>query len=84
MTPDELEKQIKSLGAELVTLREELKAIQSAPKPDPVDVAAIRAEIKTITDQLDALKTTDKKNDPPPPPPAGASPAPRRRGFGFF
>lgn len=80
LSPEEIEKLIKSLGAELVSLREELKA---APKANPDDIAAIKAEMASVLKRLDELKDLGKKIDPPPPDPV---PTPRkpRRGFGFF
>lgn len=86
LNAEELEKQIKGLGEQLVTLREELKALQAAPKPDFSDVSAVKTELEMIKKRLDDLKNlkdSGKDNDLPPPAPV-PSPGKRRRGFGFF
>lgn len=52
----EIEKQLKELGAALVTAREDLKAAKDAPRATPEDVKAIREEIAALKKSYDDLQ----------------------------
>lgn len=89
MTPEEQEKLLRDLGAQLVSTREEIKALQESPKADPKTIKQLSddfAGLKKTVEEIMAKMTLDPEPKPgtKPEPKPETKPKVGARGFGFF